>query len=176
MGSESLLRRRRERGNFTGEETPLLLLLWKSLSRACMARGEIDREDVAVLVVVVFQGLDFLMAELGVLARWMGGLWRRYEEGRGFEGGGGVGEASLGRTQERSWRGRAISTASSISAPSSRRSSSSSELLSEDVVQFSSLSSVLSSAARVERTRIRSGGLCGLTSGRVGRRMIPSMR
>jgi hypothetical protein len=120
-----------------------------------MARGEIDREDVAVLVVVVFQGLDFLMAELGVLARWMGGLWRRYEEGRGFEGGGGVGEASLGRTQERSWRGRAISTASSISAPSSRRSSSSEELLSEDVVQFSSLSSVLSSAARVERVMAR---------------------
>lgn len=38
-----------------------------------MARGEIGREEVAVLV-VVFQGLDFLMAELGVLARWIGGL------------------------------------------------------------------------------------------------------
>jgi hypothetical protein len=41
-----------------------------------MARGEIERDEVAVLA-VVFQGLDFLMAELGVLARWMGGLWRR---------------------------------------------------------------------------------------------------
>ena len=121
------------------------------LSRAWTARGEIEREEVAVLV-VVFQGLDFLMTELGVLARWIGGLWRRYEEGGGFEGGG-VGEASLGRTQERSWRGRAISTASSISVSASRWSSlSSEELLSEDVVQLSSLSS---SGARVERMMAR---------------------
>lgn len=58
-----------------------------------------------------------------------------------------MGEASLGSTQERSWRGRAISSASSIAASASRRSLSSEELLSEDVVQLSSLSS---SAARVE--------------------------
>jgi hypothetical protein len=58
----------------------------------------------------------------------------------------------LGRTQERSWRGRAISSASSISASSSWRSLSSEELLSEDVVQLSSLSS---SAARVERVMAR---------------------
>ena len=121
------------------------------LSRAWTARGEIEREEVAVLV-VVFQGLDFLMTELGVLARWIGGLWWRYEEGGGLEGGG-VGEASLGRTQERSWRGRAISTASSISVSASRWSSlSSEELLSEDVVQLSSLSS---SGARVERVMAR---------------------
>jgi hypothetical protein len=77
-----------------------------------------EREEVELLA--VFQGLDFLMAELGVLARCMGGLWRRYEDGGGFEGGGGVGEASLGSTQERSWRGRAISSASSISVSASR--------------------------------------------------------
>lgn len=80
MGSESLLRRRRERGyNFVGEERlPLLLLLYVLLllSRAWMARGEMERDEVAVLA-VVFQGLIFLTAELGVLARWMGGLWRR---------------------------------------------------------------------------------------------------
>ena len=58
----------------------------------------------------------------------------------------------MGRTQERSRRGRAISSASSISASSSWRSLSSEELLSEDVVQLSSLSS---SAARVERVMAR---------------------
>lgn len=63
-----------------------------------------------------------------------------------------MGEASLGSTQDLSWRGRAISSASSISASTSRRSLSSEELLSEEVVQLSSLSSF---AARVERVMAR---------------------
>ena len=58
--------------------------------------------------------------------------------------GGGVGDASFGRTQERSCRGRAISSASSISASRSAAL----ELLSEEVSQ-SSLS------ARVDFVRAR---------------------
>lgn len=79
MGSESLLRRRRERGNLDGEERGAVVMFAPLLlfdPRAWMARGEMDREEVAVLAVRL-QGLGFLMAELGVLARWMGGLWRR---------------------------------------------------------------------------------------------------
>lgn len=81
MGSESLLRRRRERGKLGGEErdavvvlSPLLFLLL--LPRAWTARGEIECDEVAMLA-VAFQGLVFLITELGVLARYMGGLWRR---------------------------------------------------------------------------------------------------
>ena len=99
-----------------------------ALSRACEASVEIEREEEAVV-----QGLGLLTterAELGaVLARWLEGC--RCEGGAV---GGGVGEASFGRTQERSCRGRAISSASSISAS---RSAAALELLSEDVSQSS---------------------------------------
>jgi hypothetical protein len=57
--------------------------------------------------------------------------------------GGGVGDASFGRTQERSWRGRAISSASSISALRSML-----EELSDEVSHLSLSAS--SSFARVD--------------------------
>lgn len=84
-----------------------------------------EREEA----VVQGLGLRTDKAELGVLTRWL--------EGRRCEGGavgGGVGDASFGRTQERSCRGSAISSASSISAS---RSAAALELLSEEVSQSS---------------------------------------
>jgi hypothetical protein len=62
--------------------------------------------------------------------------------------GGGVGDASFGRTQERSWRGRAISSASSISALRSML-----EELSDEVSHLSLSAS--SSFARVDRVMTR---------------------
>lgn len=103
------------------------------LSRAWEARGEMEREDAEA----VGQGLGLRIetgaerAEVGMLARWLEEGWRC--EG-GAVVGGGVGDASFGRTQERSCRGRAISSASSISAS---RSAAALELLSEDVSQSS---------------------------------------
>jgi hypothetical protein len=110
-----------------------------ALSRAWAASGEIEREDVVVQGFV--RRTEVL--ELGVLARWM--------EGRRFEGGavgGGVGDASFGRTQERSCLGRAISSASSISAWRSML-----EELSDEVSHLSLSPS--SSGARVERVMTR---------------------
>jgi hypothetical protein len=92
-------------------------------SRAWAARGEIEREEA----VVHGFGLRMEGFEFGVLARWLEAC--RCEGGAV---GGGVGDASLGSTHERSCRGRAISSASSISA-----SRSSLELLSEEVSQSS---------------------------------------
>ena len=107
IGSESLLRCTREALAEAESEARVL-----ALSRACEASGEIEREEEEAVVQGFGLRTTTERAELGVvLARWL--------EGGRCEGGavgGGVGEASFGRTQERSCRGRAISSASSISA------------------------------------------------------------
>jgi len=101
-----------------------------ALSRACEASGEIEREEEEAVVQGFGLRTTTERAELGVvLARWLEGC--RCEGGAV---GGGVGEASLGRTHERSCRGRAISSASSISASTSAAAL---ELLSEEVSQSS---------------------------------------
>lgn len=130
IGSESLLRRAREALADAFKEA-------LELSSAWAARGEMEREEVVV------QGFGLRMErfELGVLARWL--------DGRGCEGGavgGGVGDASFGRTQERSCRGRAISSASSISALRSLL-----DELSEEVSQSSTTRGKF--GAKVERIR-----------------------
>ena len=97
-----------------------------------------EREEVAVDVQGF--GLRADKLELGVLERWNEG--RRCELGAV---GGGVGDASFGRTHERSCLGRAISSASSISALRLVD-----EGLGEQSVQLSS-----SSPTRVERVMAR---------------------
>lgn len=106
-----------------------------AFSRAWEARGDIEREDAEA---AVDRGLDLRIeigtesAEVGVavLARWLEDGWRC----EGGAVGGGVGDASFGRTQDLSCLGSAISSASSISAS---RSPAALELLSEDVSQSS---------------------------------------